>query len=215
MRMFSFKKENVVYFPGCKTSEEQRKNYENILKKLNVNFVKLDFNCCGLPARNLGYEEDFRKQARKNLEFFKENKIDKIIVSCPVCFSAFKEYRKILPDWAMEVEFITKTIADKISKLETSEKIKIGFHRCCYSDDENAEKILENLNYEIIRIKSCCCQLENKELSKKILDKIIRQAKGKVDKIITNCPHCFLKLKNKELPVQEFSEDIMEVFGLL
>jgi len=211
MGLFSRKK--VGYFTDFKN-----KNYEKILRKLNVNFILINGDS-GIRLRNKGYDAEFRKKARENLFKFKQEKINKIIVSSPLTFKAFSLYKEILPDFDIEIDFISSVILDKASKLNIDEeKNKIGFHSCCFLDDnlKNQEiKILENLNYEVEEIGECFCQLDNKEIEEKLKNNFIKEIKEKkIEKLVVNCKDCYGKL-NDIVSVRDFSDAVIEAFGFL
>ena len=134
---------NILYYPGCLTKfvmKDLEKNYEEILRKCRIDFIKLtDVEvCCGSPVLNTGYENDFKTLAKKNLEIFKKHSIKKIITSCPACYKTFhKDYRELLGDeWDIEVEHVTQTIANalksgklRVKKLRSK---KLTYHDPCH-----------------------------------------------------------------------------------
>ncbi len=167
------KKSNVLYFPGCIAYFKDRREFElwkNIFLKLGINFKLVEKKvCCGLYALQAGYDYEARKLARKNLEIFKEEKVEKIIVPCPACYKMFtQDYKNYLPDWNIETLNIWKTILEKIRKKPELIKNKIneeiGFVDSCYlgrySDIyEEPRQILELIGYKIKEFK------DNKESS--------------------------------------------------
>lgn len=234
MGMFSKLKETIVgerivYYPGCKAIKLHTKNYKEILSKLNVNFISLDMDCCGFLDYTLGYDIEFRKLARKNLNFLKEKKVDKIITSCPSCYYCFKKYREILPDWDIQIEFISSIIFERIGKIEVKEAERIGYHDCCFLGryggiyKEN-RKILENLGYEVIEMQDnreesfCVGNLNdtNPELARKIADRIIKHAKQRgINKIVVSGKYCFSNLQNNKIKIVEFSQAVLDALELL
>lgn len=211
-------KGNILYYPGCLTSfvlKCEAENYKKILSKIGVEFIMLPDNiCCGSPVFNAGYESEGIKLARKNLQLFKEHSVGKIITNCPACFKTFREYSGILPDWNIEVEFITTTILNylKKKKMDFDTRERVTYHDPCHLGrhsgiyDEPRE-ILRILGYEVVEMQnnrenSLCCgggaglKTNNPELADKIAKKRIEQAKAvRVDKIITTCPLCFAHLE--------------------
>ena len=123
MGLFSrFKKSDVLYYPGCRTYIKHKENmelYKKIFSKLGINLLIMDKNfCCGLPALELGYEQEARKIARKNLEFLKENNIKKIMTSCPSCYKMLtQDYPEMLPDWDIEIENTWEIILKKLLRF--------------------------------------------------------------------------------------------------
>lgn len=212
---------NVLYYPGCLTRyvlKQEAENYKKILVKMGIDFIVLpEENCCGSPVLNAGYEAEGIKLARKNLKLFKEHNIGKIITNCPACYRTFLNYKDMLPDWNMEVEFITKTILAYLKKKRVSCNLnqRIAYHDPCHLGRhsgiyEEPREILRLIGYEVVEMKnnrneSLCCgggaglKTNNPELANQVAGKRIEQAKAVgVDKIVTTCPLCFAHLEEAE-----------------
>ncbi len=176
MGIFSiFKKTSAVYFPGCIAYYEHKEEYEiwkKIFIKLGIDFKVINKKvCCGIPAYETGYDYEARKLARQNFEIFKEEKIDRIITSCPVCYKMFGiEYAKFLPDWNIEIINIWKVILEKLKQgsfIESHASEEIGFQDSCYLGRymgvyEEVREILKLIGYRVIEFKdnkenSICC----------------------------------------------------------
>ncbi|WP_434510244.1 heterodisulfide reductase-related iron-sulfur binding cluster [Desulfitobacterium sp. AusDCA] len=92
-----------LYFPGCKPSfsKEARESMNTFVKFLldtNVDFAVIgeDQWCCGDHAYKLGYEDISNLIAKRNIAFWKELKVKKIITSCPQCFDTLQnKYRQL------------------------------------------------------------------------------------------------------------------------
>ncbi len=185
MGIFSiFKKTSTAYFPGCIAyykDKEEFEIYKRIFGKLGIDFKIIDKKvCCGLPAYEAGYDYEARKLVRRNFEIFKEEKINNIITTCPVCYKMFgTEYTKFLPDWNIEVINIWKIILDKLKQSsfiinnkagslseDNDEKAgslsedneEIGFQDSCYLGRymgiyEEPREILKLIGYRIIELK--------------------------------------------------------------
>ena len=234
---------NILYYPGCLTKfvmKDLQKNYEEILRKCRIDFIKLkDIEvCCGSPVLNAGYKNDFKTLARKNLEIFKKHSVKKIITSCPACYKTFhKDYKEILGDeWDIEVEHITQTIdkALKSGKLKIeklSKKKKVTYHDPCHLGRHSGiynepREVLMALGYEIVEMENnrenafCCgggggLKSNYPELSNAITKDVLGEAKKtKTDILVTACPMCdacFLQTaKNSKMNVKELSELIVE-----
>jgi Fe-S oxidoreductase len=224
---------NTLYYPGCLTkfvAKDLKEKYEKILRKIGIDFIELSEleKCCGSPALKAGYLEDFKKLAEENLKIFKEHSVKKMITNCPACAMTFKiEYPKVLgKKWDIEVEHISETINSKLktqnSKLKNE---KVTFHDPCHLGRglgifEEPREIIKKLGYEISemelsRNESFCCgagggvKSNEPELANKIGKDRIEQAKKTGAKILcTNCPLCYLHLKEnaKEIEVKELIE---------
>jgi len=224
---------NTLYYPGCLTkfvAKDLKEKYEKILRKIGIDFIELSEleKCCGSPALKAGYLEDFKKLAEENLKIFKEHSVKKIISNCPACAMTFKiEYSKVLgKKWDIEVEHISETINSKLksqnSKLKNE---KVTFHDPCHLGRglgifNEPREIIKKLGYEISEMElskneSFCCgagggvKSNEPELANKIGKDRIEQAKKTGTKILcTNCPLCYLHLKEnaKEIEVKELIE---------
>lgn len=168
MGIFSIlKKSNTLYFPGCIAYFNQNENFllwKDIFSRLGIDFKIVDKKvCCGLPALEAGYESEARKLARRNFEIFKEEKIDKIITSCPVCYKMFtQDYPKYLPDWNIKIiniwELILNKLQEKPGLIKNKEEIEAGFQDSCYLGRysgiyEEPRKIIELLGFKINEMK--------------------------------------------------------------
>jgi len=224
---------NTLYYPGCLTkfvAKDLKEKYEKILRKIGIDFIELSEleKCCGSPALKAGYLEDFKKAAEENLKIFKEHSVRKIITNCPACAMTFKiEYPKVVgKKWDIEVEHISKTINSKVksqnSKLKNE---KVAFHDPCHLGRglgiyKEPREIIKKLGYEISEMElskneSFCCgagggvKSNEPELANKIGKDRIEQAKKTEAKILcTNCPLCYLHLKENtnEIEVKELIE---------
>jgi len=210
---------NVLYYPGCMTKfvlKDLEKNYEIILRKCGVDFIKLkDLEvCCGSPVRSAGYLENFKTLAKKNFKIFKDHGVKKIITNCPACFNMFKcKYPEVLKDFDIEVEHVTQTISEAIKngklKLKKNRKPKkVTYHDPCHLGRycgvyEEPREILKALGYKLVEMKfnkenAFCCggggglKSNYPELSEEVTKMRIKHAKEvKTDTIVTTCPMCF------------------------
>ena len=224
---------NICYFPGCITryaAPRVEKNYEMILNVIGIDYIRFnDFLCCGSPARNAGYEEDFRKLAIKNVGFFNKYSVRKIISNCPGCHKTFSlEFPEVTDEWSVESEHITITIWDAIQKgklgLRTVKREKIAYHDPCHLGRyagiyEEPRKILEYMGYEVAEMQNnrenafCCgagAGLRNNEpgIASKIAKMVMNNAEELgVKKIVTTCTLCAMHLKeSSNIEVLELSE---------
>jgi Fe-S oxidoreductase len=136
-------KVDVLYFAGCLTSYDQdmqklAKATANILNKAGVNFGILGDAeiCCGGRAYQMGYQEDFLAQAKKNMAMFKKAGVKTIVTGCADCYHAFKVlYDKFDLKGSLEVlhiaEYIDKLIQS--GKLKPAKKVNLAvtYHDPC------------------------------------------------------------------------------------
>ena len=226
---------NVLFYPGCMEKfvlREQEKNYEEILKKIGIDFIKLkDLEvCCGSPVLNAGYLEDFKTLAKKNFKVFKEHGVKRIITPCPACFKTFKlEYPKVIEDFDIEVEHMTQTLlkALKEGKLKPKrlKKVKVTYHDPCHLGRycgvyEEPREIIKFLGLNLIEMEfnrenAFCCggggglRSNYPELAREIAKERMKQAlKTKAKILVTCCPLCYACLKEvgRKIEVKELSE---------
>lgn len=205
-----FSTKNTLYYPGCLTQAvlpEIQKNYETILNKLGIDYImlKTDINCCGSPAHNAGYIEDFDNLKEKNNLILKQYSIGKIITNCPACYYILKNRYDI------EVMHTTQLIAENIKKLklkkDNTETITyhdpchLGRHSNIYNEPRD---IITAMGYQVAELprnreQSLCCgggaglRSNYKDLSDKVAQNILKVTKTK--RIVTSCPLCYAHLK--------------------
>jgi len=221
---------NTLFYPGCvirHAAPYLEQNYEQILKKLGVEFVKIDeFVCCGSPVINAGYKEDFENLKKKNMELLDRYGISTIITPCPGCARMFtQDYN--LKDEGIEVLHITQVIAKKLDKINDLFKKgnapKVTYHDPCHLGRhlgiyDDPRKIIIAAGYgleefEKKREKAVCCgagggmKANFPETANKIAQDRIKGAKTKL--ITTTCALCYLHLKEnapKDTEVKELSQ---------
>ncbi len=111
-------KVDVLFHVGCLTSYDKdmhkiAKAAAKILKKAKVNFGIAGNNetCCGGRAYQMGYENEFLKQAKKNMAMIKKAGIKTVVTACADGYHAFKVlYDKYELKGNLEVLHITEYI---------------------------------------------------------------------------------------------------------
>ena len=218
---------NTLYYPGCLTKvmiPEVEKNYEKLLEKIWIDFIKLEAQeyCCWSPVLRAGCKEDFEEIKRNNIEVLHQHAVSHIITNCPACYNMLKYVYK-LPEQGIEVEHITQTLYRNQNKLSKNEiKENITYHDPCHLGrqsgvyDEPREvientwcKIKEMVNNK--ELSSCCGGWwwlinANPELSQKIAENTLNEVTS--DKMVSPCPMCYYQFKTnaKNVQVVEFSE---------
>ena len=136
-------KVDVLYFAGCLTSYDKdmwklAKATVNILQKANIKVGILGDAemCCGGRAYQMGYQDAFLAQARKNVELFNKAGIHTIVTGCADCYHAFKVlYDKFDLKGKLEVVHISEYIAKLIEtgKLKPRKKVNLSvtYHDPC------------------------------------------------------------------------------------
>ncbi len=245
MALFNlFERENI-YFPGCFSEAylpNLIKNYERVLKKLGIGFKTISSSfCCSAIVEEAGYEKQARKIAKNNFEIFNEKGIKRIITSCPNCFRMFSQnYKEIIPNWDIKVEFILEPILEAI-KQGKSRKVDyfgepIVYYDSCYLARYSRllsvpREILKLFGFKLIELSSnneevsCCGSCGNlplidNALSNKIARNFIKNLRQQgVKKIVTADSQAYRHLKRnlekeENIEILEFSEILCDAVGV-
>jgi Fe-S oxidoreductase len=163
MGLFDLFEKDVIYFPGNYSLaflEPVVNNYKKILKELGIKFSVIEeLDSAGFLIE-AGYEKQARKLAKANFEYFKSQGVKKIIVSDPFCFKTFKlEYKEMLPNWDIEVEFITDTIfkalEQRTKEVSSFFNEPILYYDSCYLSRhldffDSPRKLLEKIGIRLV-----------------------------------------------------------------
>lgn len=91
-------KRRIGYFYGCMTNHAYPGTGQAFLTVMRANGVSVVLPpqvCCGLPALASGDREAAVKLARRNIRWFNEAGVDRVVVDCASCGSMLKEYGEI------------------------------------------------------------------------------------------------------------------------
>jgi Fe-S oxidoreductase len=137
-------KVDVLYHVGCLTSYDKdmwklAKATVKILQKAGVNFgIAGDAEtCCGGRAYQMGYQDDFLSQAKKNMAVIKKAGVKTLVTGCADGYQAFKVlYDKFDLKGNLEVlhitEYIDKLIKSGKLKLNKKVNLSVTYHDPCY-----------------------------------------------------------------------------------
>jgi Fe-S oxidoreductase len=130
-----------LYWVGCAASfdERARKSAESTAKLLQT--AGVDFailgpreSCTGDPARRMGNEYVFQAYAEQNVATLAENRVRKIVASCPHCFNTLaNEYGDFGGDY--EVLHHTELLARLVDEgrlQPAANGAAIAYHDSCY-----------------------------------------------------------------------------------
>jgi Fe-S oxidoreductase len=224
MAIFGLFKGKTLYFPGCTAkyvAKDIQRRHEQLLTMFEIEYVKFPelAVCCGKPASDYGFKDDYKSLVKKNQNMFKNQKIKKIITSCPQCYWIFKEeYDNI------EVLHISQVILNNMDKidLKTDEAV-------CFYDAVNPNKLDELYNnpreilkavgmniqeFEYNKKLSLDCGVELQPVSPKVADKMAEEILKNVEtrKLIVMCPTAYVHLKKNNpygVKVLELSEVLL------
>ncbi len=136
-------KVDVLYHVGCLTSYDPNlkklaQATAKILQKAGVNFgIAGDAEvCCGGRAYQMGYQEDFLAQARKNMALVKQAGVKTVVTACADGYQAFKVlYDKFHLKDGLEVlhisEYVARLIHEGKLKLENKIDLSVTYHDPC------------------------------------------------------------------------------------
>lgn len=160
--------------------------------------------CCGLPAFGSGDEETPQSLARKNIEAFRQEGLEKIVAPCASCAAMLKlDYPHLFEDsdpFRPEALAFAEKISDASvvldrvpdpspPKKENGKKaLKVTYHDPChlrrklgiFQEPRNVLKSLPGVEYVEMREANRCCgqggsfNIANYDLSLKILDKKVQ-----------------------------------------
>ena len=130
-----------LYWVGCAASFDERartsaQSTAKLLQAAGVDFAILGprEQCTGDPARRIGNEYVFQTYAEQNVATLKENRVRKIVASCPHCFNTLaNEYGDFGGDY--EVLHHTELLAQLVDEgrlQPAAGEQRITYHDSCY-----------------------------------------------------------------------------------
>ena len=180
--------------------------------------------CCGLPAFGSGDEETPRSLARRNIESFDEEGLEKIVAPCASCASMLKlDYPLLFEEsdsfyaralgFSSKVtdasQFLAPILGQRAAENGRRSKGRVTFHDPChlrrklgiFKEPRNLLKGLPGMEYVEMREANRCCgqggsfNIANYDLSLKILGRKIEAVEETgADVVATACSGCLLQL---------------------
>ncbi|MBN2401316.1 MAG: (Fe-S)-binding protein [Spirochaetes bacterium] len=223
-----------AYDPRCMVISA---NIAKILQKSGLEFGILgeEEACCGNEIRRIGETGLFEELQEENIAAFKEYGVKEIIALSPHCMNALK---KEYGYHGIKIFHYTEVVSDLIKggrlKLEGVYDKNVIYHDPCFLGKQNgifdAPRIILNfinnlklLEFSRTRENSLCCESGGGRMFYEVENSGQRNSDIRVqeaiangaDLIATSCPFCLMTLedpaKEKELPVKDISEILMEV----
>lgn len=215
----------MIYFRGCTAREKETSiadATEKLLKIANIDYTILnDESCCGSVLFRTGFVNEAKKQMKKNIRQFKD---EKILTSCAGCYKTLKQdYENV------DVIHISMLLEDLIKNNKLSLKdtnLKVTYHDSCHLSRhcgefdpprEVIQSIARLVEMDNNRENSLCCgagggvKSAYPEIAEQVAESRIRQAKDSgADLLVTACPFCKLNLKNHNIPVLDLTEFLLE-----
>jgi len=137
-------KVKVIYHAGCRVCYDKEmwkvaKDTITLLQKAGVDVGIAGNNeiCCGSRAYQMGYKEDFLKQAKQYMELLEKSGAETLVTGCADCYYAFKVlYDKFGMKGRLEVLHTTEYFDQLIKegKLKPTKKVatKVTYHDPCH-----------------------------------------------------------------------------------
>jgi Fe-S oxidoreductase len=210
---------DVLFWVGCAPSFDERAKKSAIstaklLKEAGVDFAILGprETCTGDPARRMGDEYTFQKQAQQNVATLNAAKVTRIITTCPHCFNTIgSEY----PDFGghfdviHHTEFLAGLVREGKLKPMAGER-KITYHDSCYlarhNDVIDEPRELVAASGQAIEMprnkeRTFCCgaggarMFMEEKRGRPINEERVREAAGTgADTLAVACPFCTVML---------------------
>jgi len=209
----------VLFWVGCAPSFDERAKKSAIstaklLKEAGVDFAILGQReaCTGDPARRMGDEYTFQKQAKQNVNTLNESKVTKIVTTCPHCFNTIgSEYADFggRYDVVHHTEFLAELVREGKLKTLAGERT-ITYHDSCYlarhNDVRNEPRELAAAAGRTVemprnRERTFCCgaggarMFMEEKRGRPINEERVREAAGTgADTLAVACPFCTVML---------------------
>ena len=210
---------DVLFWVGCAPSFDERAKKSAIstaklLKEAGVDFAILGPReaCTGDPARRMGDEYTFQKQAQQNVATLNEAKVTKIITTCPHCFNTIgSEYADFGGRYEVihHTEFLASLVREGRLKTLAGDR-KITYHDSCYLarhndvTDEPRELVAASgqaIEMPRNRERTFCCgaggarMFMEEKRGRPINEERVREAAGTgADTLAVACPFCTVML---------------------
>lgn len=201
----------ITIFAGCINNyfnSSSLNAMKMILEQNGISHTIPDFECCTMPAYNIGDIDNFKKFAKKNLSKIPDD-VDFVLFDCATCKKAFKVYIELFEG---EEKQKAQSIFNKCKHINEflleqnidlpSINAKAFYHTPCHLDCEDATlKLMQKMDIEIVPSEKSCCGsaglffIENVKISNSLAKKKSSEINfSNSDIILTDCPLCRLGL---------------------
>ncbi len=242
---------DVLYFIGCQGTFKGSLagtpvGMVMMLEQAGVDYTLMGETemCCGSPYYLMGAEENFREQARKNVDQISALGVKTVLFTCPGCLNTFAKYEKVLGECLpFQLQFATEYLLDCVREGKLSFKLapedlgivtyhdpcELGRHQGIYESPRELLKSIPGLNFREMkdnRENAQCCgggglvgapypEYRTSQASRKV-----REFKDNgIDTVVTACYACNDTLVTA---AQEYSKEnpddkirVVDIFDLL
>jgi len=141
---FTEQRVEVIYHVGCRTHYDKEmwkvaRATVTLLQEAGVDVGTAGGHesCCGGRAYQMGYKEDFLRQARYNMEQFKKSGAEILVTGCSDCYHAFKVlYDKFDMKGSLEVlhisEYFSRLIKSGKIRPINEVPVRVTYHDPCH-----------------------------------------------------------------------------------
>ncbi len=141
---YTKEKVKVIYHVGCRTCYDEElwkiaRGTVSLLQKagVDVGIGRNNEACCGGRAYQMGYKDDFLRQAQQNMETFKKTGAKILVTGCAECYQAFKVLcDKFDLNTDIEVlhtsQYFSHLISEGKLKLKRKVAANVTYHDPCY-----------------------------------------------------------------------------------
>jgi heterodisulfide reductase subunit D len=237
----------IVYRPGCYATHIHP--YIALASTRLLDLAGVDYwvqidrpgdsTCCGMVSASQSNKRPVPEQARRNVGELKAKGAKKMLVTCPVCYKAFKNaYPTMFKDMNLEVVHITEFLNQLVKEGELVPN-KVLAHNVFYHDpchmsvglgvDKAPRELIQSMPGTHLlnptTDNSTCCGFsggmrmnyptESIRISSKEIDRVVKMG---ADTIITNCPGCIqnlveANLGDERVRIVDLVEYLLEAFG--
>ena len=125
----------VIYFGGCieKFRPDIRDYVIELLNKMNIEVIDVNFNCCGMPFLTTGNLDRFEEQKQENLKKLEELEYDFIVTDCASCEYVLDElYTNGDLKKNGKLKSIYELIAESDLEFVAKKLVVITYHKPCH-----------------------------------------------------------------------------------
>ncbi|MBE9539748.1 MAG: 4Fe-4S binding protein, partial [Proteobacteria bacterium] len=232
----------LIYWLGCSGRHEPRaqeiaKTVASLLDRAGVRWTCAGNaeTCTGDPARRMGDEGLFQRQALKVIKLLRQSRARQVLVNCAHCFNAIaKEYPNFGGEFNVihHTEFLNQLVqTQRLGKLEALPRV-IAFHDPCYLGRHNGlfqparDALVEISGLSIVELEdsresSKCCGAGGGRLWRQA-EPGATMAQSRANQVIasdadtlaTGCPFCLSMLEDpvasSGMKIQDISEIIAD-----
>ena len=223
----------TVFFAGCSLaylSPAVARAAVEALRACGVDPAVMAYEelCCGSPLARTGQRELALEVARKNIDALRAAGAREVVVACPGCLSALRDYHELFEDFDIPVRHISEVLAEAVADgrlaLSLPEPAVVTYHDPChlgrgcgiYDEPRRVLESIEGLKLvEMDRSRelSACCGAGGgvwtafPELAGEIARKRATMADSTgAEFIVTSCPWC-----EQNLSQYSPTKDLLEV----